>query len=213
MVAVIIGSTGLVGHLTLLQLLESPRFTEVISVSRRPVGLSHLKLKEVLISDLSQILENEARLQGDVYFCCLGTTIKAAGSQDNFRKVDFNAVRDFAQIAQKRKAQSLVLISAAGADAGSVIFYNRVKGETENALRQMGLQRLVIFRPGLLMGERQEHRPGEKFAMGVMNLLKQVLPTNLEKRIATSAAVLATRAVDEALIAQPGTYVIEAKAI
>lgn len=213
MVAVIAGSTGLVGHLVLTKLLDSVGIQKVISISRRPTGITHSKFQEVIFEDLSRLGEIEQDLKGDVYICCLGTTIKVAGSQDNFKKIDFAAVRDFGKIALTHKATSFVVVSAMGADSQSSIFYNRVKGETEKALREMGLRSLVIFRPGLLMGDRKEQRSGEKFFIHTMQFLKPLLPIAVEKRIATSVEQLADRIIEQGLKAPSGIHFIEAKDI
>lgn len=217
MIAVIIGATGLVGSLLLEKLLMDPEIHRVISISRRsiprPSGPLGGKLKEVLVSDLSELSVHQAELQGDLYFCCLGTTTKNAGSQENFRKVDYQAVVEFGKIAQAHQAKSLTVISASGANAQSLIFYNRVKGETEAALRDLHLQRLVIFRPGLLIGERKEFRMAEKIFTNLYKVLTPILPPSFQAAVATSAVVLASRMLAEGKRISPALEVIEARAI
>ena len=213
MIAVICGSTGLVGNILLHSLLQNDKFSKVISLSRRPVGFKNSKLTEVLTSDLTDLSKQESDLRGDIYFCCLGTTIKSAGSQENFKKVDFYSVCEFAKIAKKFEAKSFVIISAAGANKNSGLFYNRVKGETENALKQLQLNRLVIFRPGLLVGERREFRFGEKLFINALGGLRPIVPAEFEKRIATQVNALAEQMIFKSLEIEAGIFVIEAKNI
>src|ERR1700686_808748 len=162
MIATLIGGTGLTGSLLVRHLLADPPITTVISISRKSLQISNDKLTEVLISGLAELPSFESKLGGDLYFCCLGTTIKAAGSKQNFEKVDHAAVVDFAKIAKAHDAKSFTLVSAMGANANSMLFYNRVKGRTENDVRALGLRSLIIFRPALLFGPRHEFRLAER---------------------------------------------------
>lgn len=197
MIAVVIGGTGLVGLTLLQKLVQDAEITSIISVSRKPCGLKSDKLHEILIQDLAELSTYKERLQGDYYFCCLGTTIKVAGSQEQFRKVDQKAVIDFAQIAQFHQAQALAVVTAAGANEKSLIFYSRVKGEVESALKKMEFRRLIIFKPALLMGTRKVARAGEGMASSVFKILSPVLPKSVEKKLMTSAETLAERMLSE----------------
>lgn len=212
MIAVVIGSTGLVGSNLLEKLLQDVSYTQVISVSRRPTEIVHPKFKEVLIKDLSELLKISDQLRGDAYFCTLGTTIKDAGSQENFRKVDFDAIVNFGKIAEVHQG-SLILISAAGANPKSKIFYNRVKGETEEALRVLNLKKLVVFRPGLLMGDRKVFRLGENIATLAMKGLSFILPKSIEKSASTNVDVLADRMIAESKLPSTGFKVVQAAEI
>lgn len=212
MIAVIAGSTGLVGSILLKKLLQDEAYTLVISVSRHLIGNNHPKLKEVLIKDLSELPQMADQLKGDVYFCTLGTTIKDAGSQENFRKVDFEAIVNFGKIAEIHQG-SLILVSAAGANPESKIFYNRVKGETEKALKSLKLQKLVILRPGLLMGQRKAFRLGEKIATLGMKGFSFMLPKSIEKSASTSVEALAERMMAESKLLSSGIKVIQASEI
>lgn len=213
MIATLIGSTGLTGSLLLQQLLADPAITQVISVSRKPLNLSNAKLTEVLVADLAQLPSVQARLRGDLYFCCLGTTIKAAGSQENFEKVDHAAIVAFARIAKAHDAKSLTLVSAMGADAASMVFYNRVKGRTEADVKALGLRALTIFQPALLLGPRQEFRLAEALVARTLVPLVQLLPAGAAKRLITPADTLARRMLAEGKAAAVGVQVIAAKDI
>lgn len=164
----IAGASGLTGEHLLDRLLNEPTVTRVVAPSRRQLA-SHPHLENP-IGDLQQLLP---QLSGpvDVAFCCLGTTIKQAGSQDAFRAVDHDLVIAFAQRALDLGARHLLVISAIGADANSGVFYNRIKGETEQALKAQNWPQLTIVRPSLLIGPRKEFRLGERLAAPLSRLL------------------------------------------
>lgn len=170
MKAIIIGSTGLTGKKLLIHLLTNPAYTEVISVSRAPVQLAHPKLIEVMV-DFEHLDLYREKLAGDHYFCCLGTTIKKARTKENFLKVDLEYPLAFASIAKSHNAKSFSVISAMGAKSDSSIFYNQVKGRLELELKELALEKLIIYRPGLLLGVREERRAGE----GAMTTLSHFL--------------------------------------
>lgn len=210
MIAVIAGSTGLTGALLLSKLILDKDITQVISVSRRALPFTHPKLKSVIVSDFSHLLDHQGDLKGDLYFCALGTTIKEAKTKDQFRKVDYDAIVSFGKIAELHQAQSLVVISASGANAESPIFYNRVKGEAEASLLKLNLNRLVLMRPGLLIGERKASRPLEKFSIKTSQVISRILPKKMTKTFATSIEELAQRMIEEAKITTKETKIIGA---
>jgi uncharacterized protein YbjT (DUF2867 family) len=171
--ALVAGASGLVGGHLLDALLGSPLYQAVCSLGRRPLPQQHPKLTQRTV-DFAR-LESEALPASDDAFCCLGTTIKKAGSQEAFRAVDHGAVLAFAKAARKAGARRFLLVSALGADSGSRIFYNRVKGETEEDLKGVGFESLIILRPSLLLGDRAESRPGERAAIMVSKALGPLL--------------------------------------
>lgn len=180
--AVVAGATGLVGRELLTLLLRDRRTSSVIALSRRPLTRRHGKLTVVdaAFDRLADVLA-VATAQGrpiDV-FCCLGTTIAAAGSEDAFRRVDHGFVVALARWAQQVAARRMIVISALGADPASRVFYNRVKGETENDLRALQLPSLVIVRPSLLLGKRDEFRPGERLAQALTTPLRGLIPARV----------------------------------
>lgn len=208
MVAVIVGSTGLVGNLLLEKLLEDSYYTQIISVSRKPVSISTNKLKQVLISELSQLESVRDQLKGDHYFCCLGTTIKTAGSKESFKKVDYDGVWSFAKVAEFYQAQSFSMITAMGANSRSIIFYNQIKGDIEEAVSKLKLKKLIILRPGLLIGKRKEERFGEHLAISSYRLLEKFLSKNLRKKIATNIESLARKMIEESKSENIGIKII-----
>ena len=114
-------------------------------------------------------------------FVALGTTIKKAGSQQAFYRVDYNYPFQVAYLAQQRGAQRFLMVSALGANAASRVFYNRVKGEAENAIRELGLPKVWFFRPSLLLGERAESRPGEKLGQAIGKWIAPLLVGRLRR--------------------------------
>lgn len=195
MKAIILGATGLVGN-QLLELLSTDsnfgkalcpvrktpsRLIHKMQVNRCPDGsiknnqLTE-KYKAELMKDLALFDPRET-----VVFCCLGTTIKKAKSKDQFRYVDQEMVLAFAEFFSQWGAQQFWLVSAIGANAHSGIFYNRIKGETEEALKKIPFKTLGIVRPSLLLGERQEFRLGEKIASWLSRLYSPFLIGSLKR--------------------------------
>jgi uncharacterized protein YbjT (DUF2867 family) len=199
--------------LLLKRLLADAAVTGVIAIARRPLTVSHAKLTEVVVSDLSELPSIGAAIGGNLWFCCLGTTIKVAGSQANFEKVDHDAVVAFARIAREHDATSFTLVSAMGANAKSRFFYNRVKGRTEQDVMALSLRSLIIFRPALLVGPRREHRLAERLATALLVPLSRLLPARARRYLITDADTLATRMLAEGQLAAPGVHVIPAQQI
>lgn len=186
--ALVVGASGLVGRQIVAQLLREPRYAEVHVLLRRP-PLAELPQGPRLAThpiDFRALHADPAAVRlpavDDVY-CALGTTIKAAGSQVAFREVDFDAVVDTACAARHAGAERLAVVSALGADGASPVFYNRVKGEMERAVAQLGYASLVIARPSLLAGDRaatgQPQRLGERLALGVFGPVARLLPARI----------------------------------
>lgn len=159
--ALVLGATGLVGSELLSLLLADGAFREVVVVARRKTGQRHPKLREEIF-DLNEMEAHAGVFAADRIFCALGTTIRKAGSQERFREVDHDYPLRAAKLGLAAGAKHYLLVSSVGANAGSRAFYTRVKGELENDLRALGYPHLTIVRPSLLLGDRQEVRPGEK---------------------------------------------------
>lgn len=213
MTATIIGSTGLTGGVLLRLLLADSAITRVVSISRRPLNIADPKLVEVLVPELSVLPSVEAKVRGNLYFCCLGTTLKAAGSKENFEKIDHDAVVSFAKIARAHEAKSLTVVSSLGASARSRFFYNRVKGRTEEDLETLAIRSLILFRPGFLVGRRTEYRWAEILAYGTLVPISKLLPDHTQRRWLTKVETLAARMLAEGKAAREGIHVIEAKDI
>lgn len=174
--ALLAGATGLVGSHLLSLLLHSPQYTSVKAVTRHPLSISHSKLENIVVPDFTKLDDYASQMECDIVFCCLGTTIKKAGTKDKFFEVDYTYPHKLAQIALKQGAKAYFLVSALGADKGSLFYYNRVKGEIETAIRGMGYWSVHIFRPSLLLGKRQEKRLGEDTAQLLHRLIWWLIP-------------------------------------
>jgi uncharacterized protein YbjT (DUF2867 family) len=174
--ALLAGATGLVGGHLLTRLLASPEYARVIAVTRKRLAVEHPKLHQI-VTDFDE-LEAAVASSGvnvDDAFCALGTTIKIAGSQEKFRRVDFDYVAGFARAAKAAGAKRFLLVSAMGASARSTIFYSRVKGEAEDAVSAPGFAALHIFRPGMLLGARAQPRPIEVIVGALTPLLNPLM--------------------------------------
>lgn len=168
-IVLLAGATGLVGAHALEALLEAPDIGRVFAITRRPLGREHPRLANRIV----QFDQLEAQLTGvkcHVAVCCLGTTRREAGSEQEFRRVDVDYVLSFARVAKAAQAQRFVVVSSAGADPQSKNFYLRTKGEMEAALANVGFVSLDILQPGPLLGLRRQMRPLELALMLVLPL-------------------------------------------
>jgi uncharacterized protein YbjT (DUF2867 family) len=206
--ALLAGGTGLVGSHVLQELLADDTWSRVVTVGRRPTALRHAKLEQRIL-DLGAV-EAQGDLPGaDDVFCCLGTTIKQAGSQAAFRRVDHDFVVGLARAGLRMGATQFLLISAIGADPESRVFYSRVKGEAEAAVRALPYRAVQIFRPGLLLGERSDFRLGERIAMLAVPLLHPFLVGGLRRYHSIKASDVARAMVRIAREAPRGPNVWE----
>lgn len=161
--AAVLGGTGLVGSELLELLLGDPRYDRVVAIGRRRPERRHPKLDPQKI-DFERMEDFAHLFRADDLFCSLGTTLAAAGSADAFRRVDHDYVVEAARLAAEQGTDQFLLVTALGADPSSRVFYNRVKGETETAVKHFPFRALWILRPSLLRGDRAELRIGEKLA-------------------------------------------------
>ena len=170
--AIIIGATGATGKSLLPLLTEHSEIERIDCFGRRNPDFSHPKLYAHQI-DFARIETWRDEVQGDVLFACLGTTLKAAGSKEAQWAVDYKANLEFAKAARENGVNTLVLVSASGANAASRLFYQRMKGELEQALIALNFPRLIIFRPPLLIRPNSD-RLGEKIAKRILYGLNRI---------------------------------------
>jgi uncharacterized protein YbjT (DUF2867 family) len=175
----IAGATGLTGQQVLNRLLDDGGFDPVLAVLRKPMHRSHPRLQEKVVS--FERLAELTPVELDVAFCCLGTTIRKAGSKEAFRAVDYGYVMDFARWAKRNGARHFLLVSSVSASVGSGNFYLRVKGEAERDLEGLGFEWLDIFQPSFLLGTRGESRPGERIGQAVIQGIQFALVGPLER--------------------------------
>ena len=204
--ALIAGASGLVGGYCLQLLLQDEQYKKVVSIGRRNIDVQHPKLEQRIV-DFQDLQSYSQFLQADDVYCCLGTTIKKAGSRDQFFEVDYKYVLRLAHVSAANGARRFMVVSAMGADSKSMFYYNRVKGEMEEALRQVPFRSIHIFRPSLLLGPRQENRPGEKAATILMKGLDFLMVGPLKQYKAIHAQTVAEAMVRAAHHNQKGVHV------
>lgn len=207
MKAVVAGGTGLTGSFLLRALSESGAFTEVTALTRREKTSDDPKItwRTVDFSDRDSL--HRACAGADAAFCALGTTIAKAGSKEAFTKVDRTLVLNFAEAAKAAGCENFCLISAVGASSHSRVFYSRVKGETEDALRDLGFASLGLFRPSFLEGPREERRIGEKIGGGMMTLFSPLMAGSYAQYRPVHVKILAEAMIGAALEKKPGNSV------
>ena len=198
--ALVLGATGLVGKALVRQLLLDPRYDSITILVRRPVPASlfsdPLGKLTPLVIDFEQLQDYQGYFSVNHVYCCLGTTLKQAGSKAAFRKVDFEYIHVAAQLTRAQRADSFVWISSVGADAKSSNFYLRVKGELEDALMRMPqLPNASAVRPSLLLGERNESRPLEAFGQMIAPALGVFMAGPLKKYRPVSATEVAHKMI------------------
>src|SRR5579859_679165 len=176
----LLGASGLVGGHLLALLAADEAYSRGTLIGRRPLGLERDKLREVVV-DFDRPEALHAHLTVDEVFCCLGTTIRKAGSQDAFRRVDHDYPLLLARMAKAAGTRQFIMVSALGANSDSPVFYSRVKGETERDIAAIGLPKVIFMRPSILLGERQEHRPGEGAGALIGQLIAPLLVGRLRK--------------------------------
>jgi uncharacterized protein YbjT (DUF2867 family) len=207
-IALVAGASGLVGGHLLPLLLADAAYERVITLGRRQLDTRHAKLDQRVL-DLGALDAVADPPHVDDAFCCIGTTIKKAGSQDAFRRVDYDYVLAFARAAQRAGARQFLLVTALGADPASRIFYSRVKGEIEQAVRELPFQGVHIFRPSFLMGERAEARLAERIGVPVARVLAPLLIGPLRRYRPIKAADVARAMLQVAKEAPRGPNVFE----
>lgn len=199
------GATGLTGGHVLRLLLADPAVSEVISLGRRPTGEKHRKLKELPLTT--------TKVKADAFLCCLGTTIKRAGSREKFEKIDVDLPLRLAKRLRAQGCQRAAVVSAAGANADSAIFYYRAKGKMESGMRELGFKSLSILRPSLIAGDRKEKRSAERAALIAMNAAAPLMIGFMRKFRPIEALVIARAMVSLALEGAPGSRIYESDAI
>jgi len=205
--AIVAGASGLIGKELVQKLIRSDQYSRIYVLSRKKSGLVNVKIKELVI-DFNKIDQLKFDERIDDVFCTLGTTMKQAGSRDNFKKVDYEYVVALAKLGKFLGASKFLVISAMGANSKSSVFYNKVKGMTEEALIDIGFNQLVILRPSLLLGERSEMRFAERLSGLLMKGLNFIIPDNYKaikaEKVANSMIKMANNSTKMVLIVKSG---------
>lgn len=202
----LVGATGLVGRSVLEQALADPRVTQVVASTRRALTVHSKLLNPVM--DFDALPEDAPWWSVDAVVCALGTTIKVAGSQAAFYRVDHDLPLQVARLALRHGARAYALNSALGASADSRVFYSRTKGELERDLRSLGYDSLTLVRPGLIGGDRQEPRPAERLAIAVTQGLAPLLPRRYR---VVPASQIAAHLLAAAVEGRAGVRVLESE--
>ncbi len=210
--ALLLGASGLIGGHCLDLLLRDEAYDQVIALVRKPLSITHPKLTQHSV-DFDRLHDFAHFLKADDVYCCLGTTIKKAGSQEAFRKVDFTYAHEAAQLVASNGATQFLLVSSLGADAKSSVFYSRVKGEIEAAISALNFQSVSIFRPSLLLGERAEFRLAERLAEPVAKALSFFLFGGLRKYRPIEARMVAAAMIEIAKEKNQGVSFFESDQI
>jgi uncharacterized protein YbjT (DUF2867 family) len=203
--ALVIGASGLVGTALTKQLLSNENYKEVHVFVRKPLQIQDAKLTQHVI-DFDNMNRSASLLKGDVAFCCLGTTMKIAGSREAFHKVDFEYVNNFARLTFQNGVKTFAMVTAMGANAASLVFYNRTKGEIEKAVSSYGFSALYIARPSFLVGDRQTKRVGEEIGIWLGDTLNLFIPAKYKN---IKAAQVAKALIASALSQKQGTHILE----
>lgn len=172
--AIILGASGLIGSQLLQLLVDSPHFEEVITIVRKPLEIKHKKLN-VITTDFSNLASLETYIKGDVVFSCLGSTKKKTPNKKDYLKVDQEIPTQIAKFAKNNGISQFHIVSSLGADSNSSIFYSKMKGETEDIVKSLGIQSTHIYQPSLLIGPRKEKRLGENIAAFLAKIINPLL--------------------------------------
>lgn len=210
--ALIAGATGLIGSQLLQHLLADGDYEKIISLSRRTTGIVHPKLNEI-ITEFGQMDEVKTKLKADAVFICLGSTMKKAGSKEKFYEFDYTYPIHLARIAAENGSKLLSLVSALGADKESGFFYNRIKGELENDIAKLPFEQVHIYRPSLLMGDRDESRIGESMAQGFYKALGWAFIGPVKKYKGIDASKVASAIYANANSTEKGVFFYESEVI
>ncbi len=210
--ALLIGATGLIGGHCLDLLLKDKAYNKIITLGRRTLDRDDEKLIQHVI-DFDALENSKELIKADDVFCCLGTTIKKAGSQEAFRKVDFTYPTEIAHIASQNGAEQFLIVTSIGANSKSLFFYNRVKGETEEAISKIDFKSIQIFRPSLLLGERKETRSGERWGEFFLTIFKFLLVGSLRKYRSIDSLEVAKAMVRMAKAKPSGVHIYESQKI
>lgn len=212
--AIILGITGLTGNLLAQQLFEDEDYDAVISFHRRKSGLHHPKLTEHVV-DMLKLEEQAENFRADAVFCCVGTTQAKTTDRSKYKAIDYGIPMAAARLCKANNIPVFACVSALGADSKSRIFYNRLKGEMERDLLDLGIKKTYFMQPALLAGDRKEDRPTEKIAENAFKIINPLLigPLKKYRSIKAETVAKAMRIVAKNGYGNPRIPSVEIKAI
>lgn len=205
MKALIIGATGATGMDLVHVLLHDPDYKEVVAFVRRPTGINHTKFSELVV-DFEKIEEVSASIEGDIWFSCLGTTLKAAGSKEKHWHIDYEIPVKFAHIAKRNRISRVVLLSSYGALSKSNVSYLRIKGQLEEQIASLAFDQYIIFKPGFLL-RKDTDRLGERLVTSSLNFLSGLGLFGKYRPISTST--LAGKMAKAPKMLDQGVHIVE----
>lgn len=210
--ALIAGSTGLIGNELLQFLLNAKEYDKVTAIVRRPLEIKHPKLDEKIV-DFDHLEEYKESFAVDDVFCCLGTTIKKVKTKEAMWKIDVDYPVAIAKLASSQGAKKFLLVSSMNADPNSPIFYSKMKGKVEEAIIQIPYESTSIFRPSLLLGNRQEYRLGERVAAAIFTKVPFLFAGPLKKYKAIEGKTVASAMYRTAQGNKPGVTIYPSEQI
>lgn len=204
--AIVVGASGLIGSKLVDILLQRAAYTEVLILVRKELAISHPKLVQLVI-DFDNLDEHASAITGQAVFCCLGTTKAKTPDLKDYRKIDHDYPVKLAQMAFKNGVKQYHLVSAVGANAKSLSYYTKIKGETERDIEKIGFKTLHIYQPSLLTGNRKEKRALEKIAIAVMKVINPLLINGLQKYKSIAAATVALAMYKQSIKNEVGIFI------
>jgi uncharacterized protein YbjT (DUF2867 family) len=210
--ALVAGASGLVGSHLLQQLLGDPDYVLIKSISRKKLDYNHPKIEEIIV-DFANMDEVAGKLKADHVFCCLGSTMKKAGSKEAFRMIDHDYPLKLAEISKSNGASTFAIVTADGANPRSLFFYNRVKAEVETDIGKLDFEHYVILRPSIIIGNRKEKRAIEELGIRVVELLQYFLHGPLKRYRGNNASHIACTMLRISKKDEKGTQVIRSTEI
>ena len=204
--AIIAGVSGLTGGCLLDLLLQQTTYDEVLVLVRKKLAIKHNKLTQLVV-DFDKPEKYSAQITGDALFCCLGSTRKKTPDLIDYRKVDHDYPLQLAQFALKNGVSQFHLVSAIGANAKASNFYSKMKGETEDDIIKVGLPCLHIYQPSFIAGDRNEHRPVEKFLNRLIKFVNPLLIGKLKKYRSIAAKTIASAMYKQSIKNETGVHI------
>jgi uncharacterized protein YbjT (DUF2867 family) len=212
MKAIIVGASGLIGNHLLNLLIANQSYTNITVLVRKKLTIEHPKLIQKIV-DFDKLYDYKELFIADVLFCTLGTTINKAGSKEAFMKVDYEYPFELAKICKETNIKQFHIVTALGANSTSSVFYNQVKGRVEEAIKQLSLNNFSIYRPSMLLGNRDELRIGEKIGQVIMSVCSFLFIGPLKKYKAIKGSTVAHAMMHQALLNKSGLYIFESDEI
>ncbi len=204
--AIVVGGSGLIGRLLINILLQSQEYNEIVSLGRRKIHSKNNRLKQFII-DFDSLDSHADLITGDIVFCCLGSTRRKTPDLNEYRVIDHDYPIKLAEMAHKNGASQYHLVSAIGANSGSSNYYTKMKGETEDAIKAIGLNCLFIYQPSLLTGHRRENRTLERVIIGLMTVINPFLFGPLRKYRSIPAKTVALAMYKQSLKNKKGVHI------